>query len=138
MRITEAEIAKNKKPYQKEMSTFGWWFASGKFDEDWSIREFLRSLDIYSKTNVYQLVIERLIELAESRPTSVIQILEKLLQCGELYWILTGKENNIRTIMTLALSSLEVEARKAARDLINRMIAWGYSNYSDLLSPNQF
>jgi hypothetical protein len=134
-RIDEAEAAQDKTLYQKEMDAFGWWFESGKFDEAWAIKEFLRSLDIAKGMRSDYFVIDRLVILAESRPLEALQILEKLIRPDRPQWVIFGNENDLRTIFTRALHSPETAAQKMATDLINRLVARGYSSYSDLLLP---
>ncbi len=134
-RIEEAEAAQDRTSYQKEMDAFGWWFESGKFDEDWAIKEFLRSLDIAKGMRSDYFVIDRLVILVESRPLEALQILEKLIQSDRPQWFIFGNESDIRTIFTRALHSPEATAQKMATDLINRLVAKGYSSYSDLLLP---
>lgn len=135
MRIGEAEAAADKKPYEKEMSGFGWWFASGKMDEDWSIRQFIRSLEISKKVNGDYSVIDRLVVLVQSKPIQAIQILEKLIQRDRQQWVLFGSETDLRNILAATLNSPEKPAQDSARALINRLVAWGYTSYGNLLLP---
>jgi len=136
MRIATAEASLDKGPYEKEMETFSWWFASGKFDEDWSTQQFLRSLNLSQNVKADHFVIKRLVSMVEKKPTETIHVLEKVLQYDKKQWLLLGNENELRHIFTKALECPEISAQNAARDLINRLAAWGYPNYSNMLLPS--
>jgi hypothetical protein len=136
MRIVEAESAEDKKPYEKEMSAFGWWFASGKLDEDWSIKEFLRSLEITKKTNGDYAVVDRLDVLVNSKPLEAVNILQALVKTDIQQWVLFGSETDLKSILSKALSSSNEEAKSVATALINKLVLLGYTNYGDLLIPS--
>lgn len=134
-RIAVAEAAGNKQPYEKEIGAFGWWFASTKLDEGWSISQFLKVLDLAKKVNADYFVVDRLVVLADTRPLETVQILSKLVQRDRQQWVLFGNEADLRSIFTKALHSGDIDAENAAKELINRLAAWGYSAYGDLLLP---
>jgi hypothetical protein len=135
MRIQEAENSSIKENYVKEMGAFGWWFASEKLDEDWGIKEFIRSLAISKKVDGDYYVMDYLVKLADRKPTQTAEILSKLIQRDRPQWVIFGNESDLRNIFNKLLSSSEASAKKMAEDLINRLIAWGYPNYGDLLLP---
>ncbi len=136
MRITEAESADDKKPYEKEMNAFGWWFASGKLDEDWSVGEFLRSLEIAKKVNGDYAVVDRLDVLANTKPLEAVKILQRLIKGDIQQWVLFGSETDLKSILSKALSSSDEEAKVTATALINKLVLLGYTNYGDLLIPS--
>jgi hypothetical protein len=133
-RIAKAEGASDKGKYEKEMGAFGWWFASGKLNEEWSITQFLRVLDITKKVNADYFVVDRLVALADTKPLEAVKILGKLAQGDRQQWVLFGNENDLKEIFTKALRSSDTETKRLAKELINRLVAWGYGAYSNLLN----
>ena len=117
------------------MEAFGWWFGSGKLDEDWSTEQFLKVLDFTKKISGDHYIIKRLIALAETKPMQAIAVLTKLAQRDRQQWILFGSESNLKLIFSKALRSPDIQTQTVARELINRLVAWGYKAYEDLLLP---
>jgi hypothetical protein len=133
-RIAKAEAAANKEEFGGEMAAFGWWFALGKFDIKWSCEQYLRALEIGKKDQSDHMVVERLLELVKTLPVESIKILGKILLNREGHnWIIIGNKDEISQIIKCALFSPESEAQKEARELVNRLAARGYSEFSGLL-----
>ncbi len=132
-RISEAESAVDKKPYEKEMGAFGWWFASAKLDEGWSIAQFLRVLNIAKKVNADYYVVDRLVVLADTKPFEAVNILSKIAHRDRQQWVLFGNEDDLKDILNKALRSSDITAQTAARELVSRLVSWGYTTYSDVL-----
>jgi len=135
-RLTEAKSAQNKSNYEQEMSAFGWWFASGRFEDKWSCEQYLEALDIGRKTQSDYFVSQRLVELVRTLPFEAIQILSKLILVDQPGWIVLGNKTEINTIITTALNSPEANARNAATELINRLVARGYTEFGVLLAKS--
>jgi len=137
-RIVKAEAATNKDEFENEMAAFGWWFALGKFDIVWSCEQYLRALEIGKKDQSDHMVVERLLELVKSIPVESIKILSKILLSRDKHnWIIVGNKDEISQILICALSAPEAEAGVEAKSLINRLSARGYSDFSQLLPPNE-
>ena len=132
-RLAAAKAADKQADYEKEVSAFGWWFASARFDDKWSADQYLESLEIGRKTQSDYFVIERLSELVNTLPLESVRILNKMLLADEPGWIVMGHRGEINGILTTALNAPEVEAQREARDLINRLVARGHTEYNDLL-----
>ena len=63
-----------------EMTGFGWWFVSGKFEDEWSITQLVEAFNISKKTDPEHLVVERLATLAPTMPKQTIQCLEAIIK----------------------------------------------------------
>lgn len=132
-RLAAAKASDNKEDYEKEVSAFGWWFASARFDDKWSADQYLESLEIGRKTQSDYFVIERLSDLVKTLPVESVKILNKMLLADEPGWIVMGHRGEITGILATALKAPEAEAQKEARELINRLVARGHTEYNDLL-----
>jgi hypothetical protein len=134
-RANEAAKAMDKKEFAEEMAAFGWWFASGKFDDAWSTDQYLAALDIGTKLQSDHFVLQRLAELAKKMPLKSVKILSKLLLSKEQpQWTVIGNKNQITTILSEALRDADVVAQGEAKGLINRLAARGYTDFGELLN----
>lgn len=76
-RVADAITAPDKTPYQEEMSGFGSWFESAKFDEEWVCVQYLKALDFGVKTRIHHFTADALVDMVSRRPLLVLQILKK-------------------------------------------------------------
>ena len=137
-RISTAKSARNKSDYEKEMSAFGLWFASGRFDDKWSCEQYLEALEIGRTTQTDHFVVERLVELVRTLPLEAVKILSKLVLSDQLGWVVFGYKDEINIIFSTALQAPEESTREEAKSWINRLVARGHSEFSNLLStPDQ-
>lgn len=133
-RISEAKKAKDKSLYQNEISAFGWWFASGVFDEKWSFSQYVEALDISKKDPSDYMSLERLEELAAKFPNDTLMVLEKLLIGREdPNWIIIGNKDQLEKIFKIILSSKNHKAIKGTRALLGRVMSRGYTELNGLL-----
>lgn len=133
-RIAVAKSAKDKTNHEKEMSAFGWWFVSGRFNDKWSSDQYLEALEIGKKTQNDYLVVERLGKLVKTLPTESVRILSKIVLVDEPSWIILGNKEEINSVLSAALQAPEKTAQDEARALINRLAARGYTEFNDLLN----
>jgi hypothetical protein len=54
---------------------FGWWFASAKLDDEWSVYQLLEALRLARQVELAHLVVERLVSIARKMPGPSIQAL---------------------------------------------------------------
>ncbi|MFZ3019953.1 MAG: hypothetical protein WA051_00280 [Minisyncoccia bacterium] len=132
-RLAVATADSDKKNYQKEMSGFGWWFASGKFEEDWVFEEYLKALDFGSKVRTHHSVADVLVETASRRPLQAVQILNKIINLDQPSWMIMGDRSGVFGILRAVLQSSDLKAQKSAREVINRLVARGHTEYAELL-----
>ncbi len=134
-RLTVAETAADKVEYAGEMSAFGWWFASGDFDDLWSCEQYLRALEIGEpRTNADHYIAKRLVELVKTFPVAVIKILGKLTLGDRHTWLVFGNKDAVNSIISTALESPEEEAKTEAKELISRLMANGHVEFRNLLT----
>ncbi|MDD5750325.1 MAG: hypothetical protein PHU56_01580 [Candidatus Pacebacteria bacterium] len=136
-RLSVIKSATDTGNYEEEASAFGWWFASGRFDDQWSFEQYLQALEIGRKQQSDYFVLERLTELVKTSPTKTVQILSKISLADQPGWAVMGHRDEINNILSSALQSQEETAHSEAKELINRLIARGYTEFSNLLSPKE-
>ena len=115
------------------MAAFGWWFASAKFDAEWSMSQLGQVLTVTSEVEADHLVVERLAALGTAFPLDCVECLSSLMERGPT-WRFHSWHEHPRTILAAALEGRDERARQAAIALISRLWARGYLQYRDLLS----
>jgi hypothetical protein len=80
------------------------------------------------------MVLERLAALAPMHPQACVKCLTMMLEAGRDPWLLHGWQDEQRRILSAAVRSEDADARATAKQLINRLAAWGQSSYRDLLN----
>jgi hypothetical protein len=134
-RLTAARNSGNATAFGPELAAFGWWFRSGKLDDDWAMEQLKNALGAARQTHrdAY-LVMERLADIAQSRPLKAVESAATIIAGDAEGWVARLHREEIRRILRTALGSDERGARQAASDLVNRLVAQGEVDFRDLLS----
>lgn len=114
-----------------ELSAFGWWVISKKFDATWLLPQLKTVLEIAG--NVDGLVIKSLNEMAADMPALTIDCLDLTIEKSRNRWIVDAYQKDIETSLSSALKSSDSQAQQNARRLINRLAARGYLSFGTLL-----
>lgn len=121
-----------------ELRGFGWWFASGKFDQEWALTQLHDLLSIGGTVEPEPRVLEHLAEIrAQNLPLVVSSLAHfvDLPQMIEQHWRVTHSAEHIRNILSHGIaSSDDPETRQRARQVVNRLIARGHTQFGDLLA----
>ncbi len=115
-----------------ELAPFRWWFTSGKFPADWSLRQLEATLQLHGAVDAPATMAERLAELSEAAPLPAVRCLSLLLPATRDAWKPSDWPQQVRTILGRALSSDDGEARQLAIEVIHRLGAQG-EDYRDVL-----
>lgn len=115
------------------LSSFGWWFVSGKFDSKWALVRLLKILQLGVKIEPNHLVIQKLAELSIEFPRETIQCLNAIVRHDfeDVSWIIHGENKSIRQILEVCLQNSA--ARADAKKLINYLGSRGFLEFRDLL-----
>lgn len=138
-RINEARRSESKAPFVSELSAFGGWFASAKFDDVWAITELRDALKLAGSIESYHLVLERLATLAPLMPAIAVECLGLMVEGDKKRRYTYSWHEHMRAILEAALDSEDNTAQQSARALIDRLLARdrAYSGFRDLLQRNQ-
>jgi hypothetical protein len=131
-RLSEAKSTPDKENFLPEMVAFGWWFASAKFDDKWSIEQLLEALRITQKTDPDHLVVERLAVISESMPMEAVQCLEYLVKGDKEGLKLHRWREKAKRILSSALQA-QGSALEKAEDLIHYLGSRGYLEFRSIL-----
>jgi hypothetical protein len=138
IRLGEAQNAESIAPYVSELSAFGGWFASGKFDDLWAITQLRDALRLAGSIEPYHLVLERLAELAPSAPEMAVECLSLMIEGDKKRRYVYTWHEHMRAILEAVLESQDQPARRSARSLIDRLLARdrAHAGFRDLLQRN--
>ncbi len=133
-RLNEARSAKPPASHARELTAFGTWFASAKFDDAWALAQLTEALKLAGRTDMDHEVVERLAVVAPSKPREAIECLRLIVEADTQGWAIHGWMYAARNILATALQSTDDTAREGAADLVHRLGARGYLEFRDLLS----
>jgi hypothetical protein len=123
----------------EELEGFGWWFGSGRFDEDWAFTQLHDLLTMEGAVQPDHTVAERLAALRHEHLAQVVACLSLLIDATHRHaaqrsWFVTGARDEIRAILEDGIRADDPETRRRARATVNRLIARGHTQFGELLS----
>jgi hypothetical protein len=123
----------------EELKGFGWWFGSGKFDDDWALAQLHELLASEGAVDPDHTVAERLAALRHKRIAQVVACLSLLIDATHRHaaqqsWFVTAARDEIRAILEEGIRAADPETGRLARATVSRLIARGYTQFGDLLS----
>lgn len=125
---TAAEIAK------AELAVFGWWFASGAFDDEWALEQLRSVLSVTGRVELEHAAAERLAELSSQHALEAIRCLAVIdLTGGKEPWSVRSWIEHAETAIVNALKIGGESERAEALAVTNRLIAAGYIDFRRLL-----
>ena len=114
-----------------ELSAFGWWFISGKFDRTWSMQQFKKSLELNDKVEPEHLVLEHLAMHANEMPAATLDCLTLIVKNNNKGWGVSRWSKHANTILLAALH--EPSIKESAETLIHYLGAKGHFAFRELL-----
>jgi hypothetical protein len=127
------ESAKQRPTLADEFKEYGWWFASSKLDDQWSLAQLLEALRLANRVEPDHLVVERLVALASSMPNPSIQALRMMIEGDSNGWGVLGWTDKAKEIIRTVRKSGDGQARDAADDLVNLLGSRGLFDFGELL-----
>lgn len=134
-RIDAAKRDVTPSSHKDELAAFGWWFTSEKFEKEWAIAQLEEVLELTGEIEPDHLVVEHLAKVAPLMPTPAVNCLNLITQVARETWRIYGYQGHARTILATALKIGDTNAVEIAEDTINRLMARGYLEFRDLLTP---
>jgi len=118
--------------HEKEISAFGWWFVSEKFDANWSITQLSEALQLIHKTEPAHMVLEQLAKTVETHPRESVKCLRMIAEGDRNGWLLYANRKSVRRILEVALQ--QPSASEEAKAVINYLGSRGFLEFKDLLT----
>jgi len=116
-----------------ELAAFGWWFASGALDNDWSFEQLVAVLELGATVEPQHLVIERLHSLLEAYPAQTVKCLAGLVEVTDDSSLVLSSTDEMRDILAGGLASDSPDVHRIARGAVNRLVARGNATFADML-----
>jgi hypothetical protein len=132
-RSQAAQDADEAADHSKEIAAFGWWFTSGKLDEeDWALGRLEEAIKFAGETDSDFMVVRRLAEIAGESVLTTMKCFATLVERAPHDRPLFGWLESAKTILMAAHESDNAEAQKIAEDTRNRLGERGYLDLRDL------
>jgi hypothetical protein len=133
MRLAEPQT--HSRPGNKELTSFGWWFASGKLPGAWSIAQLINTLRLTDgQVDVGHAVFEQLAQCASTYPAEAVEAIRLIAESDQEGWRITASFDQVEAILTASLSSTDASAKDAATALVHHLGARGFYKLRSLLS----
>ena len=113
---------------KQELGAFGWWFASKKFPNDWSIHQLVAVVETFRNIKPDFAVVERLAELAQAYPYEAVRCLGIIFEEDRDGWSIHGWAESPQTIISEALKGNE-QSRAEADRVVNLLVARGHRGF---------
>ena len=114
-----------------EYAEFGWWFASGRFDVEWSLKCFAESLERCKSFPTSPYVLEELARLATRHPVAVIGLTERLVDMPSAHWSLPSFRDHGMSLLRSCLEDSRTKGRAEA--VVDRLVANGCHEFRELV-----
>jgi len=128
-RITKAK--ENSDNHKKEISAFGWWFVSGKFDPKWSISQLVEVLRLFSVIRPVYMVLDHLAKIVEEYPKESLECLGRIIEVEQGIMDIHAKIDSVQHILKIALQLENI--REEAKRIIHILGSYGLIEFRELL-----
>ena len=127
------EVGGWEKMANEELSAFGWWFASGLFDKQWSfdyLEKVLKRTTI-SRPNLF--TFERMSDDFAGHQIESLRCLELFLERNDDPLLFFSKDKGVWTILQQGLASSDQAVREKTEGIVHLLGSKGFSQYRELL-----
>jgi hypothetical protein len=117
-----------------ELAAFGWWFSSGRFDDDWALAQLGTVVEATALPVASEKVAARLAILAPQHLSRTLAILASLLKANTQGWGLFGWRGPAKSIVAAGINSPDSDHRRLAIEIAGRFCSpsYGYLEFRDL------
>jgi hypothetical protein len=116
----------------RELGAFAGLFASGRFDKQWALEQLSKIVFLGGKVDLDQDITEYLASCAPDMPLLSVRCLEGLIEGNRDDWRIFVRKETIRELLVSAIQGSNRDAQREAKEVANRLVARGYSDYYDL------
>lgn len=132
-RLADAQ-QNNFRVHRDEIAKFGWWFASRKFDDEWSLHQLLTILDATRSIDPDFKVSEALETLAPRFPHETVRCVTRIVEGDTNNWHTYGNRDHFKEVLRAALVSTDVDTKRAAERLIDLLVGRGHFEFRELIT----
>lgn len=117
----------------EELESFGWWFSSGKFEEEWSLNRLVRVLRLGTAVEPDHLVAERLAALVVKYPADVVVAIQLMIGAAKEGYGVAGWSDAAEQILKALLATRGGSVRFQAEAAIDTLVASGMHRFRKLI-----
>ena len=126
-------LVKEDDSKKEALEDFGTWFASGKFDDDWSLDQLIEALKLAGSVDLDFAVLERLEKLVAVHPAKAVNIIDAMVDGATRdRWAIGIWCDNAVSILKTAYNSTDPATKQAAEVLANKLVNKGYEEYRNV------
>ena len=115
-----------------EAGVFALTFVSSKFDDDWSLAALETTLATGSPEWLGQDAIERLTEIATSKPATATRLARRMLERAANEWDHATWEDPVRSLLVATMDAHDAETRDHREAIIDHYVKRGYFDFKNL------
>ena len=130
-RLNAAREAGEPSIHQDELAAFGWWFASGRFNDEWALNRLIETIELGRQIEDKKQVVERLATLAVVIPNPAARALRVMVENASYLDVYLYSDEAKQVLQSL-LASDSSEAEESARRTIDRLLSLGHREFRDL------
>ena len=116
-----------------EASAFAATFVSSKLDDDWSLAALETTLAAKSHEWIGHDTIERLTEIATSKPATATRLAHRMLENAVNEWDHATWEDPIRSLLNATMDAHDDETRNYREAIIDHYVTRGYYDFKNLV-----
>ena len=135
--VEAAESAPGGKAERLRLTAFASWFTSRQFDRSWAIGALEDVLLLAGRVDNSYLVIKLLAEGAPQFPNEALNCLRTIIQSDKEGWEISGTQDEVRSILRVALSHSDERVRTEAMSTVHDLGARGFFSFRDLLRSSE-
>ncbi len=117
----------------RELKEYGWWFGSGKLEDEWAINQLLEALHVVGRIDPDFMVVERLAQVSKAFPLESIKALGMMVEADTKGWNILGWRDKAKQVIRAARRSGNADARQRADELVNLVGSRGHFDFGELL-----
>jgi hypothetical protein len=114
---------------QPQFAAFGYWFASGIFESNWSLRALRTSLQMAGDIEAAEKVLERMKGLVKENSGLVLECLAILVSQDQELWQIDSWQEHIHQILSSVEEPISEDSKKWMSEIANRMGEMGYLQF---------
>lgn len=115
--------------YRGELTTFGYWYTSEAFDEDWALANLEAVLSLNGWVEPDHSVMEQLASQAKTHPAEAVRCAQLMSLGDPEGWGPHSWREDLAVLFENALASENDAAISLARELANRLLYRGFEDY---------
>lgn len=127
-------LAKADNTKIEALEEFGTWFASGKFDPKWSLEQLTYAASKAGNINLDFAALEYMEKITDQYPAESIKALSAMVDGTRERWSVASWSSNATAIIQSAYKSGDDSVKQLAKDLANKLVAKGYTEYRNVLA----